>query len=79
LGVRKTRRLAAAAVLAGLGLIIVLLVLTGYGGQAQFRAREAVSRGEKATLTDLRHPDALAGAFEAARGHPRLVLFLSPT
>lgn len=76
---RKGRRVVGAAVLVGLALLVVLLVVTGYGGQAQFRLREVVTRGEKAPLTVVRRPDTLIKAFDAARGHPRLVLFLSPT
>ena len=50
-----------------------------YYEEALFRAQGVVSRGPEAPLRDLTVVQQLSAAFNAAEGHPRLVLFLSPT
>lgn len=77
--VRSGRRTAAIALVGALAVVVLGLVLSGYGGEAVYRAKALAARDKQAPLTDLRAPAGLAAAFERARGEPRLVLFLSPT
>ena len=73
------RRSALVGLVLGLTLVAILLAASGYAGEAVFRARAAISGEPKAALTDVRSPEQLGAAFDAAAGRPRLVLFLSPT
>ena len=77
--IRPRRRRWSAVVLGLLALAIAAIAGRGYAEEAWLRARGAASGAPEAALTDLRRPDRLVGAFNRARGQPRLVLFLSPT
>ena len=76
------KRWAAAGAVA-LGILVFAPVLSpgvrAYYEEALFRAQGVVSRGPEASLRDLTGLGQLSAAFNAAEGHPRLVLFLSPT
>lgn len=78
----RKRRLGIAA-----ALVVVLLAMLGsvaqpgggYLGEGISRVRGIASGAPSVPLTDLKDVRQLSTAFNQAAGHPRLVLFLSPT
>jgi len=65
-------------------LLLAMLVLVaqpggGYLGEGVNRVRGIASGAPSAPLSDLKDVRQLSVAFNRAAGHPRLVLFLSPT
>ncbi len=75
-------RLAIAAALVVVVLAMLALVAQpggGYLGEGMSRIRGIASGAPSAPLTDLKDVRQLSAAFTRADGHPRLVLFLSPT
>jgi hypothetical protein len=64
-------------------LLAVLVVVAqpggGYLGEGVSRVRGVASGAPTVPLTDLNDVEQLSAAFNRAAGHPRLVLFLSPT
>ncbi len=65
-------------------LLLAMLVLVaqpggGYLGEGVSRIRGIASGAPSTPLTDLKDVRQLSVAFNRAAGHPRLVLFLSPT
>ena len=78
----RKRRLAIAAALVVVVLATLALVAQpggGYLGEGVSRIRGIASRAPSAPLADLEDVKQLSAAFNRAAGHPRLVLFLSPT
>ena len=76
------KRFAVAGALALAIMVLAPLLSPGvraYYEEALFRAQGVVARGPEAPLRDLTVVQQLSAAFNAAEGHPRLLLFLSPT
>lgn len=77
-------RLAIAAALVVVVVVLAMLALVaqpggGYLGEGMSRIRGIASGAPSTPLTDLKDVRQLSAAFNRAAGHPRLVLFLSPT